>query len=186
MVIHDTTFDYEAHLFDCARGDEKALRRLYDHEARWLLGVALRIVVRRELADEVVHDAFLRIWQKAATYNTALGSARGWIYSVVRHRALDVVRQLRRDPALPGAEEALLDEVPDAADDPLQSLSRGRESGALHLCLQQLDEDKRACILLAYVDGFSQTQIASSLVRPLGTIKAWTRRGLLALKDCLS
>jgi RNA polymerase sigma-70 factor (ECF subfamily) len=186
MLIHDTTFDYEAQLFACARGDEKALRRLYDHEARWLLGVALRIVVRRELADEVIHDAFLRIWQKSSTYSPALGSARGWIYSVVRHRALDVVRQIRRDPASPGAEEALLDEVPDAADDPLQSLTRGRDNSALHLCLQQLDDDKRAYILLAYVDGFSQTRIASVLARPLGTIKAWTRRGLLALKDCLS
>ncbi|MFT5535159.1 MAG: RNA polymerase sigma-70 factor (ECF subfamily) [Burkholderiaceae bacterium] len=186
MLIHDTTFDYEAQLFACAGGDEKALRRLYDREASWLLGIALRIVVRRELADEVVHDAFLRIWQKSGTYSPALGSARGWIYSVVRHRALDVVRQLRRDPALPGAEEALLDDVADEADDPLQSLTRGRDNGVLHLCLQQLDDDKRACILLAYVDGFSQTQIASTLARPLGTIKAWTRRGLLALKDCLS
>ncbi|MEB0134175.1 sigma-70 family RNA polymerase sigma factor [Actimicrobium sp. CCC2.4] len=186
MLTADAGFDYEAQLFACAAGDESALRRLYDREARWLLGVALRIVVRRELADEVVHDAFLRIWQKSGTYSPALGSARGWIYSVVRHRALDVVRQLRRDPALPGADDAVLDDVADEADDPLQSLSRGRDNSALHLCLQQLDDDKRACILLAYLDGFSQTQIASSLARPLGTIKAWTRRGLLALKDCLS
>ncbi|GAA4022092.1 sigma-70 family RNA polymerase sigma factor [Actimicrobium antarcticum] len=186
MLTPDTEFDYEARLFACARGEQLALRQLYDREARWLLGVALRIVQRRELADEVLHDAFLRIWQKSGSYSPALGSARGWIYSVVRNRALDLVRQHRREPALPGDTEMVLDDLADEADGPPESLSRAQDSSALHHCLQHLDDDKRACILLAYVDGFSQTQIASALARPLGTIKAWTRRGLLALKECLS
>ena len=86
--MRDADFDYEAQLGACARGEHAALRRLYERDARWLMGVALRIVRRRELADEVLHDAFLRIWQKSSTYSVKLGSARGWIYSVVRHRAL--------------------------------------------------------------------------------------------------
>lgn len=176
-------FDYEAQLFACARGDATALRRLYDQEARWLMSIALRIVQRRELADEVLHDAFLRIWQKAGTYSPALGSARGWIYSVVRNRALDVVRAGQRELPTP---DLAIEDLPDESDGPLDNLSRASDASALHRCLQHLDAQKRACILLAYLDGYSQTQIAYELARPLGTVKAWMRRGLLALKECLS
>lgn len=177
-----TGFDYEAALLACARGDRAALRRLYECEARWLTGVALRIVRRRELADEVLHDAFLAIWSKASTYDPALGSARGWIYSVVRHRALNALRQRGQD-SLP---EQVPPEAADDAPGPLDSLSRHKDAQALHRCLQLLDAQKRACILLAYVDGYSQSQIADRLACPLGSVKAWVRRGLLALKECLA
>jgi RNA polymerase sigma-70 factor, ECF subfamily len=159
------------------------LRRIYERDARWLLGVALRIVRRRELADEVLHDAFLRIWQKSATYSSALGSARGWIYSVVRHRALDVAHQNRHERP---DSETLIEDVSADGPGPLDTLSQARDASALHHCLKRLDAQKRACILLAYVDGYSQAQIAGYLASPLGTVKAWTRRGLLALKECLS
>lgn len=182
MSTSASDFDYEAALAACARGERAALGWLYEHEARWLMGVALRIVRRRELADEVLHDAFVQIWQKAASYDPSLGSARGWIYTVVRHRALDALRRSWR-------ESTTLDTAPDRADDapgPLDSLVLSNDSQALHRCLQLLDEKKRACILLAYIDGYTQTQIASRLACPLGTVKAWVRRALLALKECLS
>lgn len=179
----DTDFDYEAALLACARGERAALRRLYEREVRWLVGVALRIVRRRELADEVLHDAFLQIWQKAATFDPTLGSARGWIYSVVRHRALNALRQLGLEQA---AAAELPEELPDEAAGPLDIVSRHGDAKALHRCLELLDEQKRACILLAYVDGYSQAQIARRLGCPLGTVKAWVRRGLLALRECLS
>lgn len=138
---------------------------------------------RRELADEVVHDAFIQIWQKSATYSAMLGSARGWIYSIVRHKALDVARTFERDSPIDAS--ALVDE---ARSDPAlaDALFERSEHQALHRCIEQLDKEKRACLLLAYVDGYSQTQISARLARPLGTVKAWVRRGLLALKDCLT
>ena len=179
----DASFDHETELLACARGDRAALRRLYEREARWLAGVALRIVRRRELADEVLHDAFVQIWQKAAGFDPALGSARGWIYSVVRHRALNVRRRFEAGDAVAAADG--LDLV-DPAGGPLDSVARAGEARALHRCLELLDEPKRACILLAYVDGYSQAQIARRLDRPVGTVKAWVRRGLQALRECLS
>lgn len=159
------------------------MRALYEQESAWLLGVALRIVRRRELANEVLHDAFLQIWQKAPTFDASLGSARGWIYSVVRYRALNVVRDGEREQPL---EAPVMETLEDPAEGPLEQLSRGSDAQALHRCLRALDDDKRACILLAYVDGYSQTQIAERLATPLGTVKAWIRRSLIALKDCLS
>ena len=178
-------FNYEAQVLACARGEQAALRRLYERDARWLLGVALRIVRRREWADEVLQDAFLRIWQKSGTYSPALGSARGWIYSVVRHRAFDVLNDHRQESSTTTS-EIDTDHLPSPEIGAFNSLSRDRDNQSLHHCLEQLDEQKRACILLAYVDGYSQVQIAGRLACPLGTVKAWTRRGLMVLKECLS
>ena len=79
----------------CARGERFALQALYEREARWLLGLALRIVRDRERAEEVLHDSFLQVWQQAGSYQPGLGSARSWIYTLVRHRAL----KESRDPA---------------------------------------------------------------------------------------
>lgn len=129
----------------------------------------MRIVRRRELADEVLHDAFLKIWQKSSTYQPSLGSARGWIYSVVRNQALNSVRDWRKEA---DGFDTPIEDQPDDMPGPLDILSRERETGALHHCLERLDEQKRACILLAYVDGYSQSQIAAQLACPLGTIKA--------------
>ena len=182
MVSLDSDFDYETHLADCANGDHSALHRLYERDSRWLMGVALRIVRRRELADEVLHDAFLKIWQRSSTYNRSLGSARGWIFTVVRHSALAAVRKYHHEIY---ASETILEDLP--ADNAGASNTSSRSDiRALHYCLERLDEQKRACILLAYIDGFSQSQIAARLNSPLGTVKAWTRRGLLLLRECLS
>ena len=182
-VPEAATFDYEQALQACASGDRNALQALYQQESRHLLGVALRIVRQRQQAEDVLHDAFMNIWTKAAGFDARLGSGRGWIYSVVRYRALDVMHAQRSEPQ---ASEVQVDDLPAAAISPMESLFRDRNAMALHRCLERLDESKRACILLAYVEGFSQTQIAQHLTCPLGTVKAWTRRGLLVLKECLS
>lgn len=176
-------FDYDAALEACARGERFALKALYQREASWLLGVAMRIVRNREVAHDVLQDAFLQIWQRAGTYQRALGSGRGWIYTVVRHRALDEVRRS-------GREEPMGDDIEQLAED------AGHEAGftedpdqdeaALERCLAQLDDSKRQCVIDAYVEGYTHEQIAHKLDKPVGTVKSWIRRGLLALKECLS
>lgn len=179
----DANFDYEKHLLACSRGDYDALAKIYERESPWLMGVAMRIVRRRELADEVLHDAFIQIWQKSSSYQPALGSARGWIYSVVRHRAIQILRTGANEIPLPDAHgDSMASEEPAPPD----ALSEKRDAAALHRCLEVLDEQKRRCILLAYVEGYSQTEIATHLGHPLGTVKAWVRRALLLLRECLS
>jgi RNA polymerase sigma-70 factor (ECF subfamily) len=176
----DDTFDYEAAIEACARGERFALRALYDHEGRRLLAVALRIVRSRETAQEVLQESMLSIWQNAASYQRRLGSGRGWLYTVVRHKALDRAR--KRTPevtlgddfaAVADADAALHDDVP---------LSDGL---ALHRCLEALDERKRECIVGAFVGGFTHDQISTQLAVPVGTVKSWIRRGLLSLRECL-
>lgn len=174
-------FDYESTVEACARGDADALQSLYQRESRWLLGVALRIVRDRDTAHDVLQDAFVQIWQRAAGYDRALGSARGWVYTVVRHKALDVARRAQRE--LPASD--LLDAMADPA--PAAAAPDGRaDADALHRCLDALEPARRACIVDAFVEGLTHEQIAARAGTPLGTVKSWIRRGLLSLRDCLS
>jgi RNA polymerase sigma-70 factor (ECF subfamily) len=182
MATPAETFDYEAALAACARGDRYALRAIYERERRWLMAVALRITRRRELAEEVLHDAFVQIWRKAATFDAALGSARGWIYTIVRHQALNAVRASAR---VVEADDETLAALADARG-AWRSGSREVDAGALAECLDRLDEQKRACVVLAFVDGYTHEELSQRLGAPLGTVKSWIRRALLALKECLA
>lgn len=176
-------FDYESTLEACARGEQSALRALYDRESRWLLGVALRIVRDRDAAHDVLQDAFLQIWQRATTYQRELGSARGWVYTVVRHRALDEARRAGRETAVGDDIEAYADQH---ASSHAASASPSVDAASLNRCLEGLDERKRACVVYAFVEGYTHEQISRRLATPVGTVKSWIRRSLIALKECLS
>ena len=177
-------FDHQAAVQACARGERYALRALYDQEARWLLGVALRIVRDRQRAEDVVQEAFLQVWQHAATYQPALGSARGWVYTIVRHAALKAARE-------PGRLQAMEPEVLTQLSDQQQAQGgmadeRGLDVDSLERCLARLAPAQRACVVHAFVDGDTHEQIAARLQTPLGTVKSWIRRSLASLKECLA
>lgn len=169
-------FDYEACLLACARGDQHALRRLYEQESSHLLGVALRIARDKGMAEDIVHDAFIKIWRGASSFDPSRGSARGWVFSVTRHLALNVVRNRYREVALDEQHEH---STPD-------SFEFSARTGQVHRCLEQLDPARRTCILHAYVDGYSHSEIALKLGTPLGTVKAWIKRSLAALRECMA
>lgn len=178
----DLPLDFEAALLRCAQGDQYALRAIYERERRWLMATVLRLVRRRELAEEVLHDAFIQIWNKAGSYNPALGSARGWIYTVVRHTALNALRKIK---ATPEQEDERYEELM-SAHAAWHARDDSAEQRALAQCLERLEEQRRQSVLLAFVDGYSHEQVAEQLGAPLGTVKSWIRRGLIALKECLS
>jgi RNA polymerase sigma-70 factor (ECF subfamily) len=177
-----TGYDCGEDLRACARRDREALRRIYEVEGPYLLGVALRILRRRDLAEEAVHDAFVEVWQKAASFDPDRGAAPAWMAAIVRHRAFNILRKRSRETLV---EPGDLVDLPDLAAGPAEALARVSADDALRECLEVLDDDKRLCILLAYVDGYSHSQIAARLEAPLGTVKARIRRGLLALRECL-
>ncbi len=182
-------FDHAAALAGCAARDRQALRRLYDAEGARLLGVLRRIVRDASLAEDLLHDAFVNIWTRAASFDPARGPARAWIYAVARHLALNAVRD--------GARETTLDDTAAQALDDARSLEAWRDrldqldwtaAGGERLarCLGQLEPQRRACVLHAYVEGLSHGEIARRLGAPLGTVKAWIRRSLEGLRACLS
>lgn len=171
-------FDYEVCLLACARGDHRALHQLYEQDSSRLLGVALRITRNKALAEDIVHDAFIKIWHGARSFDPLRGSARGWVFSVTRHLALDVVRSAGRDVPLDDQYEPMAE--------PAQTVDFAARSGQIHQCLEQLDPTRRTCILHAYVDGYSHSEIAQKLSTPLGTVKAWIKRSLAALRECMA
>lgn len=182
-----TPFDHNAALAACARGDQGALQRLYERENRFLMGVALRIVRDRAAAEDVLHDAFMAIWNRASTFDPNRGEGRGWMCSIVRHGAINAVRASARTVSV---DEELLDDLqdaePQAAPDMLDAFSLRSTLGQLDQCLERLDVAKRNCVLLAYLDGYTHAEIAERLSAPLGSVKAWIRRGMASLKECLA
>ncbi|MDB5892183.1 MAG: polymerase subunit sigma [Polaromonas sp.] len=181
-------FDYEQALRDCADGDQRALQRLYLQESRHLLGVALRIVRQRQQAEDVLHDAFMNIWTKAGTFDAGRGSGRGWIYSVVRNLALNAVRDGAREVGVDEETAEALDaqHAMDAHAGLVEAFESRASFGRLHDCLSRLEPARRNCILYAYVDGCSHGEIAQRTQTPLGTVKAWIKRGMGTLKECMA
>jgi RNA polymerase sigma-70 factor (ECF subfamily) len=174
VSLPEPIFDYEARLAACGRGERQALRDLYVQESPRLLGVAKRLVRDTALAEDIVHDAFLKIWTGAAGFDPARGSARGWMFSVTRHLALNFIRDNSREI------QGDIDVQNDA-----ETFDADVHSSRIHRCLEQLEPSRRTCILHAYVDGYSHAQISHKLGTPLGTVKAWIKRSLTALRECM-
>ena len=165
-----------------ADGDRAALRRVYEAQSVRLFGLANAILRDRDAAADALHDAFLRVSQRAGQYDPARGAAAAWLAGVVRHAALDQAR--RRGRELPSDDPALGDAA--VAPEALERVSANAEGRRLRECLEGLEEKNRSGILLAFVHGLSHSQIAGRLGLPLGTVKAWIRRGLLHLRDCMT
>ncbi|WP_077068244.1 sigma-70 family RNA polymerase sigma factor [Ensifer aridi] len=172
--------DLDTALLACAAGDEDGLKRIYDQEATRLLGMAYRIVGERDLAEDVLQDAFLQIWQYASSFDANRGSARGWIYCVVRNRAIKVRLARLHEVAI---EDRILLAM---FDGNAVQVSRLPENCALRRGLEQLDPKRRDSLILAYVYGCTHDEIAERLGVPIGTAKAWIRRSLITLRALLA
>ena len=164
----------------CAAADPQAFRRLYELNSPRLYGVALRITRNAPLASDAVHDAMLQVWRSAARFDPDRGHADSWLLSLVRYRALDLVRKQHRETT--GVE------VPDQPDDQPDAFSRmvsTAEETALRQCLGEVEEARRRLVIMAFTKGLTHSEIASMLGQPLGTVKSTIRRTLLALRSCL-
>jgi RNA polymerase sigma factor (sigma-70 family) len=167
----------------CAKGDRLALRAIYDSEAPRMLGVATRLLRRRALAEEAVHDTFMQIWQKAGSFDASRGNGRSWIYAVLRNRALNILRGEARTDLVEDFEPMGLASGEEDAESVMLRLS---DAGSLRRCLETLEPARRQAITLAYIHGLSHGELAGRLGVPLGTIKSWIRRSLVSLRECMA
>ena len=165
-----------------AAGDEAAFAALYRATSGRLNGVVARILPAREASAEALQDAYVRIWTKAADFDPARGSALAWMATIARNRALDEVRRVR-----PMSLEDMGEGFEPAADtiDPLSVREKSESLKALIACLEGLDEEKRAILMLAFYRGASREALAKRFKRPVPTIKTWLRRSLAQLRMCL-
>ncbi len=174
-----------AALFDCAAGREAGLDVIVQSEGRQLLGVAHRMLRRHDLAEEALQDAMVQIWRKAGQFRPETGSARGWIYAILRNRCLNILRDGKRLSLLSPADLAAVQEARQQIV-PVEGWEILAGPTKLRDCLEGLDSPSRQTILLAHVAGYSHGEIAAQQDVPLGTVKSLIRRGLIALKECLS
>ncbi len=167
-----------------AKGDHAAFERLYNATRAKLYGVLLRILGKAELADEVMHETYLKVWSLAGTFDPTIASPITWMVAIARNRAIDIVRQTPGFSA-EDISEAMSATV--AADAPPPLARREMTEGLRRLlsCLGKLDPEKQRIVLLAYYSGWSREQLAHKLDIPVNTIRTWLRRSLLEISECI-
>lgn len=180
----------------CALGDRQAFRQLYEATSPRLLGVIARMVGRGALAEDLLQDVYVRIWKAAAQYRAGAGSPMAWMAATARYRAIDHLRSRGARPEvaladLPGhasredGDDDPTHRLPDPGPGPAASFEARSEAEAVHGCMQGLQGSQQQSLSLAYYQGLSHGEIAAHLGAPLGSVKTWVRRGLIALKACL-
>jgi RNA polymerase sigma-70 factor (ECF subfamily) len=164
-----------------AQGDKSAFELVYAATSVKLYGIIVRILGRRDLADEVLQEVYIRVWQRARQFDPAAGSPITWLTSIARNRALDETKRktMRSLEELPGLEEI------SSWDEAVKNHRLNDERTRLLACLDRLDPHKKQVILLAYHYGMTREEIARHVGRPVATVKTWLRRGLAQLKECL-
>lgn len=165
-------------LVQVGQGDREAFALLYDASAPRLFGLCLRLMRGHDRAQDVLQDAYIRIWQKAHLFDPKRGTAMTWLITVTRRCALD---RLRQHDLTSGAEPLDAAETPDLAGADAFSAP----DYDLRRCLSELQVREREVITLAFVYGMSHSELSSSVALPLGTIKSRIRRGLRQLKECV-
>jgi len=177
-----------------ARGDERAFRRLYRATSNALFGMALRMLKRRDWAEEVLQESFVSVWRHAARYDETKGAAMTWLIRIVRNQALDWTH-----PSRPDGFERIHARAGDLSDDDILSVSGdpaaadgaelveySQRADRIAACLAALDARQRQSLVLVFFHGLSHGDLARHLQQPLGTVKAWVRRGLARLASCLA
>ena len=161
--------------------DLSALATLYDRYGRIAYALAYRILGEPEAAEDVVHDGFISAWRGAAGYRSERGNVRGWLLSIVHHRAVDVLR--RKTPVRPAPLEVA--EQRPADDDTAEEATRNVEHQSVRAALEALPQAQRRTIELAYFGGYTHVELAQIMGVPLGTVKGRMRIGLQKLRRAL-
>ncbi len=167
------------------RGDAAAFEQVYERHATASFSLAYRMTGNRNLAEDVVQEAFLSLWRSGARYDRTRGSVRTGVLGIVHNRAIDVLRRTlvhsRRRASDEGIEERF--EATDRTD---VEVARRDEAREVRAALQALPAEQSRVIELAYFGGFTHTEIASMLDAPVGTVKGRMRLGLEKMRHQLS
>jgi len=164
-------------LYDTSQGDKHAFSTLYQQTSGKLFAISLNMLSNRAHAEEVLQDAFIKIWHNASEYNSSKGTVISWMISIVRYRSLDALRynKVRKEQTM-GDDDFDIQSVDINYD----------ENTKLVNCIEQLEPQQKQAIHLAYYKGLSHSELVDHIESPLGTVKSWIRRGLTQLQRCLT
>ena len=165
-----------------ADGDRTAFAELYGDTSRKLFGILLRLLKRRDLAEEQLQETYVKVWQRAASFDPTKASAIAWMATIARNGALD---ELRKRPITAETGDEALASLVDQSSGPSARVDQSQTMQRLDRCLQGIGDPQATMIRQAYLDGASRQALAVQFEQPLGTIKTWLRRGLDQLKGCL-
>lgn len=163
--------------------DRAAFEKLYDRVSAKLFGVCLRILTKRAAAEDAMQDTFVKIWNNADRYQANGLSPMTWLITIARNTSIDRLRARRKghmDVETPGLELAA------PGPSPEQSAIAAGEAAKLSACLDSLEDSRGAAVRGAYLDGQSYADLAKRFDVPLNTMRTWLRRGLIALRECMS
>ena len=178
--------DLAALLARVALRDRAAFEQVYRATCAHLLGIAFRVLKQRERAEEALQESFISVWHGAAGYRPAVASPMTWLINIVRNKAIDALRSSKTERGSTIAlDEEALQVAADERQQPPQLLDNSLTRLKIDGCMAGLGAQQRQALALAYYSGMVHTEIASALNAPLGTAKAWVRRGLDKLKGCL-
>jgi len=175
-------------------GDRAAFATLYERTSAHLFAVVLRIQRDRAQAEDILQEVYVNVWRAARSFDAAQSQPLTWLTSIARNRAIDGLRRVQARPQIQtgvgdlagdAEDESVYDTVADDAPGPLDLLSRASDARALGRCMDGLNALQRQSLALAFYQGLSHAEVAEHMRQPLGTVKSWVRRALLALKDCL-
>jgi len=165
-----------------AKGDQAAFERLYGATRAKLYGVLLRILGKPELADDVMQETYIKVWNMAGKFDPTIASPITWMVAIGRNRAIDIVRR-KGDLSVEDTPEAM--SVAADGPPPLARREMTEELRRLLSCLGKLDPEKQRIVLLAYYSGWSRERLAQKLDIPVNTIKTWLRRSVLEIRECM-
>lgn len=163
------------------RGDQAAFRSVYEATSAKLFGIILRILGRRDVAEEILQEVYIRVWQRAGDYDPSGSSPITWLATIARNRALDEAKR-KTMRSLDDCQEVL--EVP-SDDNPLATHEKHEDARRLLACLDRLDPERKELVLLVYYYGMTREEISSRINRPVATVKTRLRRSLMHIRDCL-
>jgi RNA polymerase sigma-70 factor (ECF subfamily) len=159
------------------RGDARAFETVYERHATAAFSLAYRMTGKRNLAEDVVQEAFLSLWRSGARYDRTRGSVRTWVLGIVHNRAIDALRRSMVHDRRRASDEGIEDRFA-ARERTDVEVARNDEAREVHAALQALPAEQCKVIELAYFGGFSQSEIADMLDTPIGTVKGRMRLGL--------
>lgn len=170
-----------------AQKDSDALATLYDHYSTLLFSLVMRILKKPQEAEDVLQDIFMQVWEKAHTFDNRRGHLYGWLLTLSRNRAIDRIRRQRgvRTRQQKLSEERMSTLPLEQEDSPLEAVVGFERAELVRDALQQIPPEQSQVLLLAYFSGLSQSEIATHLELPLGTVKTRTRQGMNKLQRLL-
>ena len=183
---------------ETARGDQRGFKALYEATSGQLFGIAMKMLRDRALAEDVLQDAYVQVWHRAGEYHADRGAVLTWLTTIVRYRAIDLMRRRGKGPALlppldtqslnadDGDRLARFSGESDDSQGPMAAAIVSEDSQRIRRCMGRLSDTQQRSVYLAFFRGLTHVELAQCLAEPLGTIKARLRRSLIKLRECLA